>query len=104
MGGGGKQLRSESHFHVMGAVHTLEVSRERPESDFSKYISQAKQLPGSEWRLLTRDGVPHVPILQWERGEVLRLTLEGDPRTSQVQGKLQLLGSSARGHSRHRSS
>lgn len=68
LGGGGKQLRSESHFHVMGAVHTLEESRERPESDFSKYISQAKQLPGLEWRFLTRDCVPHVPILQWGRG------------------------------------
>jgi hypothetical protein len=68
LGGGGKQLRSESHFHVMGAVHTLEAGREQPESDFSKYISQAKQLPGLEWRFLTRDGVPHVLILQWRGG------------------------------------
>lgn len=76
LGGGGKRLRSESHFHVTGAVHTLGENRERPEPDFSKYIGQVKQLLGLEWRFVTRSLAPHVPCLQWGGG-ALRLTQAG---------------------------
>jgi hypothetical protein len=57
-------LRSESHFHVMGAVHTLEGSGEQPEPDFSKYTSQAKQLLGLELRFLMGGWAsPWIPYL-----------------------------------------
>lgn len=68
LGGGGKRLRSESHFHVMGAVHTLGESRERPEPDFSKYIGQVKQLPGLEWRFVTRAEHPMFLVSSGGRG------------------------------------